>query len=152
MSALIDLNDVPHVAPKDLMRIMQTLIATENGLIFLKGLNDDTRAALEDAIWTTFADQPEQRLAVMVRFECLIEVFASRRLKDQFTLHGLSLLAPAFGVASRQRLNTTWGFNPQKFLLALLEKLNTEPQPATQTGFDVLPPRATQNEETLLAA
>lgn len=152
MSALIDLNDVPQVAPNDLMRIMQRLIATENGLIFLKGLNDDTRTALEDAVWTTFAEEPENRLAIMVRFECLIELFASRRLKDQFTLHGLSLLAPTFAVAAKQRLNTNWGFNPQKFLMGILEKLNAAPQGETPVAAEFQALRATQHEAAPLAA
>ena len=152
MTAVIDLNDVPTVAPQDLMRIMQTLIANENGLIFLKGINEDSRTALEDAIWTTFADEPQQRLAVMVRFECLVDVFASRRLKDQFTTHGLALLAPVFAIAASQRLNTEWGFNPQKFLMALLEKLATKAHDdvvATSTGIAL---RATQYEGAQLAA
>lgn len=152
MTALIDLNDVPHVAPQDLMRIMQTLIATENGLIFLKGINEETRTALEDAIWTTFADEPEHRLAIMVRFECLIELFASRRLRDQFTAHGLALLGPVFAVAADQRLNTNWGFNPQKFLMTLLEKLNSAPQGEVDTKIRLPAMRASQHEGTQLAA
>ncbi len=152
MSALIDLNDVPPVAPQDLMHIMQRLIATENGLILLKGLNEDTHNALEDAIWTTFSDEPEARLALIVRFECLIELFSSRRLRDQLTRHGLALIAPAFAVAAHQRLNTSWGFNPQKFLMGLLEKLNAETQRNT-TPFTILSAlRATQHEGAQLAA
>lgn len=131
MSALIDLNDVPTVSASDLMRVMQKLIANENGLIFLNGLTDEARTALEDAIWTTFADEPNTRLAVLTRFESLVELFSSRRFRDQFCTHGLALLTPAFAVAASQRLNTNWGFNPQKFLMALLGKLKAAPQQPT---------------------
>lgn len=152
MTVLINLHDVPNVAPQDLMRIMQTLIATENGLIFLKGLTEDTRTALEDAIWTTFADEPEQRLALMVRFECLVELFASRRLRDQFTVHGLALIGPIFAVAANQRLNTRWGFNPQRFLMSLLEHLGTKPLGEVTSKTNVFAKRATQHEGAQLAA
>ena len=152
MTALIDLNDVPQVAPKDLMRIMQKLIAAENGLIFLKGLTQETRPALEDAIWTTFAQDPERRLALLVRFECLIALFSSRRLKDQFTLHGLALLAPAFAVAARQRLNTTWGFNPQKFLTGLRENIAAPSKAAVAPRGQHQTPLTTGNVAAQLAA
>lgn len=125
MAATIDLNDVPFVSEHDLMRVMQKLIATENGLIFLKGLNDNTLRALEDAIWSIFGGDQEKRLAVLVRFQGLVGLFASRRIKDLFTLHGLAILAPAFAVAARQRLNTRWGFNPQSFLMSVARRLNT---------------------------
>ena len=152
MSAYIDLNDVPHVAPQDLMRIMQTLIATENGLLLLKGLNKDTHAALEDAIWTAFADEPQRRLAILVRFECLVELFSSRRFKDQFTLHGLSLLVPAFAVAATQRLNTNWGFNPQKFLMGLLDQLKIKAIDTQTPRIEPFQQRAVQHTERQLAA
>lgn len=152
MTALIDLNDVPQVTPQDLMRIMQRLIATENGLILLKGLNDNTRQSLEDAIWTLFDDQPESRLALMVRFECLIELFSNRRLRDKFTQHGLTLLGPAFAVAANQRLNKTWGFNPQKFLMGLLEKLALDPQRDAIPSAVSAPLSASQHEGPQLAA
>jgi len=152
MTALIDLNDVPTVAPQDLMRIMETLIATENGLIFLKGLNEDTRVSLEDSIWSTFANEPQHRLALMVRFECLVDVFASRRLKDQFTAHGLALLGPVFAIAANQRLNTSWGFNPQKFLMALVEKLNAQSQDDKAPKSTLVFQRAMQHERAQLAA
>ena len=127
MSTVVDLHDVPEVRPADLARTMQALIASENGLIFLNGLTDTSRTALENAIWSTFADEPQRRVAIMVRFECLIELFSSRRLRDQFTHHGLTLLMPAFAIAAQQRLNTHWGFNPQKFLTTLIAKLNPAP-------------------------
>ena len=151
MSAIIDLNDVPQVSPNDLMRVMQTLIATENGLIFLTGLNAETRVALEDAIWASFADQPETRLAVLVRFESLIKLFSSRRLKNQFTSHGLGLLAPAFATAAHQRLNTNWGFNPQQFLMSLLSKLNAVPTATDVPRIDITAIPAAQSEPQLAA-
>ncbi len=133
MSALINLQDVPTVTAADLMRIMQRLIASENGLIFLNGITEASRSALEDAIWATFENDPGRRLAVMLRFECLVDLFSSRRMRDQFTQHGLALLAPAFAIAAEQRLNTEWGFNPQKFLLDLIEKLSAKPAAETST-------------------
>lgn len=129
MTALIDLNDVPHVDANDLMQIMQTMIAKEHGLIFVYGLTQDAHAALEDTIWERFSDDAGRRLALLVRFECLVGLFASRRLKDQFTQHGLNILAPLFSIVAEQRLNRNQGFNPQKVLMALLEALSvTQPE------------------------
>lgn len=126
MTVLIDLNDVPLVQSDDLMRVMQRLIAQEDGLILLKGLNAQTHQALEEAIWKTFENQPEVRLAVLVRFEALIHLFKQRRFRDLFTLHGLGILTSVFAVASAQRLNTTWGFNQQAFLNTLRARQQQE--------------------------
>lgn len=152
MSLLIDLHDVPEVAASDLMRVMQKLIASEHGLILLKGLNEESRSALEDAIWATFSDQPQTRLALLLRFESVIEIFSHRRLKDLFTSHGLALLTPAFEVASQQRLNKTWGFNPQKFLMAVLEQLNQRTLPQDSEGGQPAPTFQAQQNAPQLAA
>lgn len=123
MTVSVDLKDVPQVTSDDLAGIMQTLIASEHGLVLIRGITEASRNALETAIWKTFADAPERRVAVLMRFECLVELFASRRLKELFLKHGLVVLEPALALAATQRLNTSWGFNPQKFMMALTGQL-----------------------------
>jgi hypothetical protein len=68
-------------------------------------------------------NDPIERLAVLVRFRCLIKVFGARRLRDLLMHSGHNLIAPAVQVAARMRLNADLGFNPVKFERALAELL-----------------------------
>jgi hypothetical protein len=126
MTAAINLSDVPEVASSDLALVMQKLVRSGNGLILLKGVTDEVRATLEDAVWETFQGAAENRLAVLMRLENLIAVFASRRLRDVFLAHGLLILPHILHIAAYQRLNIHWGFNPQKFLSQLTATVEDE--------------------------
>lgn len=119
MTSLIDPNDVPPVAAADLLVPMRRAIANGQGLALLHGMSEAAIRDLETHVWAHFNDDPETRLAVALRFRALLDVFAARRLKDLFLLNGFKLIARAVAEASSQRLNTDFGFNRQKFVLAL---------------------------------
>ena len=119
MTAKFNLADVPTVDAAELGIPMRLLIEKGQGLALLKGLSEREIRDVEDDIWTGFEGSEEARLAVAVRFRALLGVFASRRLKALLLDRGFRLVAAAIREASRQPLNTRFGFNPQKLLMAL---------------------------------
>lgn len=131
MNARFNRADVPIVEAYQLDVPMRMLIANGQGLALLRGLSEHEIRALEDALWQTFKGTEEARLAVALRFRALLEVFAARRLKGMLIERGLRLIAAAISEAARLPLNTRFGFNAQKLLLALDEATNlkvaTEP-------------------------
>jgi hypothetical protein len=117
------MSDVPLVASHELLIPMQHLIDTERGLGMLHGLSDAELRAVDQAVWDALAGDAIRRVAVLLRFRALIQVFKARRLAELFLHRGFLLIAPAVHVAARMRLNTEWGFNPLKFERVLLDLL-----------------------------
>ena len=128
----LDLSDVPAVGKHDLYVPMRMLIKNGRGLALLNGLSEVDIRALESAIWQHFRDQPEKRVAVALRFRALLDVFASRRLREEFLNQGFKLIARAVAEASTQRLNARFGFRAQKFVCALEPYRNQPSAPAIQ--------------------
>ena len=128
----LDLSDVPAVGMDDLYMPMRMLIKNGRGLALLNGLSEVDIRALESAIWQHFRDQPEKRVAVALRFRALLDVFASRRLREEFLNQGFKLIARAVAEASSQRFNTRFGFRAQKFVCALEPRRNQPSAPALQ--------------------
>jgi len=127
MSNAVDMSDVPLVATHELMVPMQHIIDTERGLAMLKCISNAELRQVDNAIWHALAGDPARRVAVLLRFRALVQVFKARRLAELFLHRGFMLIAPAVHVAARMRLNTEWGFNPLKFertLHDLLEQLD----------------------------
>jgi hypothetical protein len=125
MVAALDLSDVPLVSPEHLALPMQYMIGAGRGLAMLRGASDIELRDAESAVWDQIDACARTRTAVLLRFRCLIGVFAAVRLRRMLLQRGFGLLAPALKVAAEMRLNTHWGFNPLKFALAL-EALLTE--------------------------
>ncbi|MEQ1719364.1 MAG: hypothetical protein ABL907_25805 [Hyphomicrobium sp.] len=119
MTSFIDTADVPAVAPEQLLVAMRAAIANGQGLALLNGLSETAIRDLETLLWRHFADDPQTRLAVALRFRALLNVFSARRLKQLFLMNGFKLIARAVAEASSQRLNTTYGFSTQKFVAAM---------------------------------
>ncbi len=119
MSRFINLADVPPVTAADLAVAMRIAIDHGHGLALYKGLKEEEIRAIEADLWTRFSDKPETRLAVALRFRALLDVFATRRLKQLFMMTGFKLIARALNEAATQRINAGFGFNAQKFVLAL---------------------------------
>jgi hypothetical protein len=124
MSSRLDKSDVPLVASHELLVPMQHLIDTERGLGMLKGLTDAELRGVDGAVWDALNGDATRRVAVLLRFRALIQVFRARRLAELFLHRGFMLIAPAVHVAARMRLNTEWGFNPLKFERALQDLLS----------------------------
>ena len=123
MGSELDRSDVPLVAGHDLLVPMQHLIDTERGLALLNGISNAELRELDHAVWDALDGDSERRVAVLLRFRALIQVFKARRLAELFLHRGFMVIAPAVHVAARMRLNSEWGFNPLKFERALQDLL-----------------------------
>jgi len=119
----MNLTDVPLVDAKHLAHAMEFMVKTGQGLTMLRGITEAELRQVDQALWDELSSNPAERVAVLVRFRCLIRVFAARRLADLLLHTGYRLLAPAVRVAARMRLNADLGFNPGKFERALIEQL-----------------------------
>ena len=117
----IDLTDVVLVSPHDMATAMQYFIDAGRGLLLLNGATPQDLRAMERAVWDKLDEDPVQKVATLMRFRCLVEVFAAPRLKALLLNKGFNLLAPALHVAASQRLNAERGFNPVKFERALVD-------------------------------
>lgn len=127
----MDETDVPLVAPAELARAMRFMIDSGRGLVLLRGVSGADMRELESAIWHRLEGDLAQRRAVLVRFQCLVQVFSARRLRQLLLRRGFRLIAPAIQLAATMRLNATWGFSPHKFnlaLQALVLELDREPK------------------------
>lgn len=127
----MDDTDVPLVAPAELARAMRFMIDSGRGLVLLRGVSGADMRGLESAIWHRLEGDLAQRRAVLVRFQCLVQVFSARRLRQLLLRRGFRLIAPAIQLAATMRLNATWGFSPHKFnlaLQALVLELDRQPQ------------------------
>jgi hypothetical protein len=127
MTATLNLADVPQVAASDLDLPMQFLIANGQGLALLKGLTEKEIRHLENHIWSVYEGSAERRLAVALRFRALLDVFASRRLKQLLIERGFKVVAAAIAQASEQRLNARFGFSAQKLFLTIEEATSQAP-------------------------
>ena len=123
----VNLNDVPRVSPQDLARPMQYMIATGRGLAMLRGLSQAEMREVDDALRNEL--DPAHRLAVLMRFRCLIQVFGASRLADLLMHTGYNLVAPAVQVAAGMRLNAERGFDAVTFERALQELLGKSSMP-----------------------
>jgi hypothetical protein len=127
----VNLSDVALVDPNRLALALAYMIKTGRGLAMLRGITEAELREVDQALWDELGSNPAERVAVLVRFRCLIRVFAARRLANLLLQTGYRLLAPAQHVAARMRLNADLGFNPIKFERALIEQLaRTDTRPA----------------------
>ena len=120
----LNISDVALVDGRDLGMVMQYMVKSGRGLAMLRGVTEAELREIETALWDELSDDPPQRVAIMVRFRCLIAVFRARRLTDLLMHTGYGLMAPAVQVAARMWLNASLGFNPVKFERALVEQLS----------------------------
>ena len=87
----VNLSDVPLVNPADLARPMQYMIDTGRGLAMLRGISKAELREVDHALWDEL--DPAQRVAVLMRFRCLVRVFGARRLADLLMHTGHNLIA-----------------------------------------------------------
>lgn len=119
MSAPLDLDDVAPVASRHMALMMSLLIESGRALILTREPTAEDRKAIEALFWQRFDGETAQGVATLLRFWSLVGVFSSRRLKAMLLARGFALLAPAGEIAARLRFNAQWGFNPQRFVMAL---------------------------------
>lgn len=121
MRPAFDFTDLPRTAPETLALAMRLLIEDGRALILLRGASQDDRKRLEQRFWGRYDGETSEGVAALIRLWSLVEVFQSRRIRALFLDRGYALIADAVRIASEQRLNITWGFNPQRMLIALAE-------------------------------
>jgi hypothetical protein len=137
ITATVDRCDVPEVSLHELYTPMRRLITEGRALGLLNGLSEAEIRIVESQIWKDFADQPETRLAIALRFRALLDVFTTRRLRQEFLNQGFKLIARAVAEASTQRLNTRFGFSAQKFVSALSPALRPTAQAPVAANHDI---------------
>ena len=120
MPNMLKHTDVALVNPQNIALAMQHMIDSGRGLAMLRGITKDELNEVNAALSAELGHDPAQRLAVLMRLRCLIEVFRARRLADLLMHTGFNLIAPAVQIAASMRLNADRGFNPVKFERALL--------------------------------
>ena len=114
-----DTTDLPIVRRAALALAMHLLIEDERGLVLINGASDADRDRLEARFWDCFDGDTTEGVATLVRLWSLVAVFQSRRLRQLFLERGFSMIPAAVNAAATGRLNLDWGFNPQRFLMAL---------------------------------
>jgi hypothetical protein len=120
----VTLSDLPLVDPNALALPMRYMIETGRGLAMLRDISKEVLREVDQAVWGALADDPVQRVAVLMRFRCMVRVFGARRLANLLLNTGYNMIAPAVQVAARMRLNADLGFNPLKFERALRELMD----------------------------
>lgn len=126
-NAVVDLTDVPVVAPQDLGEAVRVLAAAGIPLITSRDISEDRFRAVEQAFWQGYDGSREVKTAILLRIRALSEVLGARRLNAFVSNHNAGMLRMTLKVAAAMRLNTKWGFNPTKFMFALTEALRANP-------------------------
>ncbi len=138
VAAQFDAADVPRVSPEALKVAFRCLIENGRGLALLNGLEEGQIRDVEDALWSTFPNEPETRLAAALRFRALLSAFGAKRLKDLILLTGFRSIEAAVEEAAKQRLNARFGFRQQHFVAAL-SRLTQKPAPILSAQVIDLP-------------
>ena len=120
MSETVDLTDVPLVAPQDLTEAVRVLAAAGIPLITSRYASEERFRDVEQVFWQHFEGSREMKTAILLRIRALSEVLGARRLSEYVTNHNQAMLRLTLKTASSMRLNTKWGFNPTKFMFALM--------------------------------
>lgn len=123
MLSTIDLTDVARVSPLEMTHPMTYMVDAGRGLVLLNGASNEELREMDQAVWGTLGADRAQRVATLLRFRCLIQVFRAQRLKALLLQKGFQIIAPALHVAATQRLNAERGFNPLKFERALQDAI-----------------------------
>lgn len=138
MTQQLDMTDVPVVPAAELALAMQHMIDSGKGLVLLRGLAAPDMRTLEAAIWDRLEGSIAQRRAVLVRFQCLADVFGARCLHDLMLRRGFPLMSLALKAAATMRLNVKRGFSPTKFNIALRMALAEASAPVSRRVEPVL--------------
>lgn len=122
MNPAIDLTDLPMANPDTLALAMRLLIEDGRALILLRGATQEDRSRIEERFWQRFDGPTGDGVVALVRLWSLVDVFKAARLRALLLDRGYALLADAARAAARQRINMTWGFNPQRMLTELAHR------------------------------
>lgn len=121
-STHFDTSDLPRVRRDALRLALHLLVEDGRGMLLMCGAGAAERERLEDLFWQRFGGETREGVATLVRLWSLVDVFQSRRLQAMLLDQGFAILEKAVTVAAEARLNIDWGFNPQRFVMALARK------------------------------
>ncbi len=113
-AALIDFTDVPLVAVRELATALKILSDDLQVMILAGPLSEDDLRRVEETFWQRCPRDRGRKVAVLVRFRSFLEACRSRSLQTLIAAHGQTAVIEALAVAATMRLNTRFGFNPQK--------------------------------------
>lgn len=119
----IDPTDVPVIEHRDLALALRLMLAGGRILASAQTFTEDEIRRVEQAFWQRVDKGAQAKVAVLLRLRSLILLFADRRMQALVFRYGSQLVPHALAIAATMRLNTRWGFNPQKFARALEEAL-----------------------------
>ena len=130
MTATVDLTDVPEIEHRDLALALRLMLAGGRVLAASNDFTERDIRRVEQAFWSKKTGCQRSKVAVLLRLRGLLSVFSNRRLKELLSTYGSDVVPYALQIAAKMRLNTKWGFNPQKFARALHVALTNSGQPA----------------------
>ncbi|MEL7048052.1 MAG: hypothetical protein AAFO75_03670 [Pseudomonadota bacterium] len=116
MQNVFEMSDVPAVSETRMFAALELLIATGQTSVLFKGHDTEVRSLFEERFWQEFHGNTADGVAILIRLWSLIDVLQTRRMADRLMKTGFNILKPLAQAAASIRLNTSWGFAPQKVL------------------------------------
>ncbi len=116
----IDPTDVPRVTARELALAVKLLQELGKSLEDAASLTDEDVRRVEAAFWHHLKRHRVRKTAVLLRFRCLVEVCRARRIAGLMSDHGRDAMNGILSAAAGLRLNTSWGFSPQKLASAAM--------------------------------
>lgn len=130
MSDAVDQSDVPQVTTREMALALKIYAAAGAALSSPMETAEAAIRQVEQAFWQVSPRDRVRKVAVLVRFRSLIEACGTRRMTALIQKGGQEAVFEALAAAAKLRLNTRWGFNPQKLAWAIEDTLRaaeTEP-------------------------
>lgn len=125
-SVLVDHRDVPAVSVRELALAIKLMQAEGLDLANADSLTESVIRRVEQAFWQGLKRDRRRKVAALLRFRCLVDVARTRRMAALLASHGKDAVFHALAAAASLRLNTTWGFSPQRIATAILEGIRSE--------------------------
>ncbi len=123
----IDPTDVPIVAVRELATALKVLADEVVALARAAEWSEDDLRRVEQYFWQRCGRDRERKVAALVRLRSLIEVCRARSLQSLIAEHGAMAVMGILDAAASMRLNTSFGFSPNKIARAALESLKSSP-------------------------
>jgi hypothetical protein len=125
MTSVVDTSDVPTVAVRELALALKLLSASKAILLPIGSSSETEIRRVEQAFWQFSKRDRQRKVAVLLRFRCLLEACEAPRLKALLTAYGEHAAMQALAAAATMRLNAKWGFNPHKIARAVREAMSS---------------------------
>lgn len=128
----IDASDVAVVTARELAFAVKLLGSIGGTLATAASLTEDDIRQVEDFYWQQLGRPSARKTAVLLRFRALADVCRARRINALIVSGGADAISNILTAAANLRLNTVWGFNPQKLASAAAALQRRAAAPAAQ--------------------